>query len=144
MDLGSYAVLPTHYSLWTHQGAGLLRNWVLEGSKDGSKYTILREHVNDGGLAETSSKVFAISSFFSFFSKFNILNFQFSWPITPGTDFYRFLRIRMTGKSSQNDYYLTLSAFEVITLLHIIIVIFVSRFMAIFNRILFSSCSKNS
>eukprot|EP01107_Rhizomastix_libera_P008563 TRINITY_DN2383_c0_g1_i4.p1 TRINITY_DN2383_c0_g1~~TRINITY_DN2383_c0_g1_i4.p1 ORF type:complete len:918 (+),score=217.93 TRINITY_DN2383_c0_g1_i4:271-2754(+) len=93
VDLGSYAVLPTHYSLWTHQGAGLLRNWVLEGSKDGSKYTILREHVNDGGLAETSSK--------------------FSWPITPGTDFYRFLRIRMTGKSSQNDYYLTLSAFEV-------------------------------
>ena len=52
---------PTHYCLRSgpQVNSHKLRNWRLEGSKDGSSWKCLREHVNDFSLADTKFSVAA-------------------------------------------------------------------------------------
>jgi len=50
---------PSHYCLRSDSNSGIykLRNWRVEGSKDGASWTCLREHVNDSSLATTPFSV---------------------------------------------------------------------------------------
>ena len=87
VDLGARSRLaPTHYTLRSdlHNGAHKLRNWVLEGSADGSDaWVALRTHANDAALGN---------------ARFSTA----SWPIEGAEGAYRRFRIRQTGPNSSN------------------------------------------
>ncbi|XP_067020382.1 cilia- and flagella-associated protein 157-like isoform X2 [Acropora muricata] len=53
----NYALYLTHYTLRHGQEyrGSVLRNWRLEGSVDGSKWTVLKNHKNDHGLEKLNS-----------------------------------------------------------------------------------------
>jgi len=73
---------PTHYCLRSEKSNQKVRNWRLEGSKDGSSWTCLREHVNDSSLAATAFSVAA-------------------WPIeNASAAVFRHFRVFQTGKDS--------------------------------------------
>ena len=87
---------PSHYCLRSEQhGNYTLRNWRVEGSKDGASWTCLREHVNDSSLADTSFSVAA-------------------WPIdnAAAAHFCHF-RIQQTGLNSSNNNHLMCTGMEV-------------------------------
>lgn len=78
-----------HYKSWDTEA---LRNWVLEGSNDGSAWTTLHTHNNDGALKKIGGTK--------------------TWSILGNAGPFRFLRIRTTGKNSNGHYYLALSGVE--------------------------------
>lgn len=89
-------VIPTAYSLrhgWTGN-AGALRHWVCEGSLDGRKWTVLRQHINDESINTAYGYGY--------------------WKI-PNDDqaAYRFIRVRQTGLNSSGRHALRLCGFEV-------------------------------
>ena len=87
---------PTHYCLrsGTSYGGHKVRNWRLEGSKDGSSWTCLREHVNDASLAATAFSVAA-------------------WPIeNASAAVFRHFRVFQTAKNSSGNDHLTCAGIE--------------------------------
>mgnify|MGYP001127010220 FL=1 len=62
------------------------RNWVVEGSNDNQKWEIIDEHSNDSKLNGFDNKV-------AFYTK-------------QENNFYRYIRIRQTGVSWQNNYWI--------------------------------------
>jgi len=61
-----------------------LRNWVLEGSKNSSDWTVLRTHTADTSI--TSQGMSA------------------GWAVQ-SEEFYRYIRVRVTGHDLSNRYY---------------------------------------
>lgn len=98
IDLGVY-IIPTAYTLRHARGYGrsALRNWLLQGSKDGSTWTTLSTHVDDKSLVEPGSTA--------------------TWPINCATDdsvWYRHIRIQQNGRNASGQtHYLSLSGFEI-------------------------------
>ena len=81
-----------HYSSWDTEA---LRNWVLEGSRDGEVWTCLRQHVNDGAL--------------------NAAGATHTWLIRSKKS-YSYFRIRATGRNSNHNLFLACSGKTLITL----------------------------
>ncbi|KAI8043508.1 hypothetical protein M5D96_004840 [Drosophila gunungcola] len=98
IDLGVY-IIPTAYTLRHARGYGrsALRNWLLQGSKDGLSWTTLSSHVDDKSLVEPGSTA--------------------TWPITCAADDslrYRHIRIQQNGRNASGQtHYLSLSGFEI-------------------------------
>ena len=99
-DFNDRKVRPTHYSIRSRHdyGKGIhnLQHWVIEGSNTGTDdfWTVLDQRQDVKCLDEMS----AVGTF----------DIQ-----SPNGIFYRYLRIRQTGKDTSNGYsYLTLSALE--------------------------------
>lgn len=93
VDLGSRWLKVNKYTLQHGRDAArfLLRSWVLEGSEDGQKWSVLDERNNDCGL----DRAWATAS----------------WDV--GTDeFVRHVRIRITGPDSDGGHYLHLTSLE--------------------------------
>ena len=82
-----------HYSSWDTEA---LRHWRLEGSVDGERWTLLREHVNDESLNAKGKAV--------------------TWIIdvnVPGcARAYRMFRVTQTGENSNKHHYLACSGWE--------------------------------
>jgi hypothetical protein len=95
IDLGEgRSLVLNYYSLHHGNSAGYcrLQSWDFEGSNDGSKFTVLKAHKNDNSLPDRGFSVAA-------------------WEIKDAKQAYRYFRIRMTGKHSnegwgshENDY----------------------------------------
>merc|ERR1712046_413392 len=82
VDLQDRIVFLEHYCLRGDiQTPFKLRNWVLEGSCDGSQWTILREHENDHALTEARHS-------------------EAAWSVEHNGRGYRHFRIRQTGLNS--------------------------------------------
>ncbi|KAH8244435.1 hypothetical protein KR026_009855 [Drosophila bipectinata] len=98
IDLGVY-IIPTAYTLRHARGyaRSALRNWLLQGSKDGIVWTTLSTHVDDKSLVEPGSTA--------------------TWPIScPQDDSlrYRHIRIQQNGRNASGQtHYLSLSGFEI-------------------------------
>ena len=82
-----------HYSSWDTEA---LRHWRLEGSADGERWTLLREHVNDESLNAKGKAV--------------------TWMIdvnAPGcARAYRMFRVTQTAENSNKHHYLACSGWE--------------------------------
>ena len=91
-----YALYLTHYSLRHGFDKRLffLRNWRLEGSLDGHRWTILSKHENDHGL------------------KGNYPYCTCTWRIHEQSHAFRFFRIFQTGRNSSGKYGIFLSGIE--------------------------------
>jgi hypothetical protein len=95
-DFKGMTIQPTHYSIRTYTGDGPggrhLRDWVLEGSLDGSNWGELDRRSNNSDLnARDVIRTFTISI----------------------SGRCRFIRLRQTGKNHRGDDYLLFYAFEV-------------------------------
>jgi len=95
IDFHDYAIRPTrytlrHYNSWDTEA---LRNWRLEGSLDGEKWTVLREHHNDESLRFKGQ--------------------SYTWLLRNVTGYYSQFRLFQFDKNSNNHYYLALSGFEI-------------------------------
>lgn len=99
-DFGERRVNPTHYSIRTrHYWDGwYLRNWVIEGSNTGNDndWEILDSRQNDESLNKPVDT-----------HTYNISN-----ELCHKDKCYKYLRIRVTGKNSNEAYHLILSALE--------------------------------
>eukprot|EP00729_Bicosta_minor_P028746 gene28746-biopygen14640 len=89
VDLGEGRHLAPDYYCLRHgfyRGAFRLRHWRLEGSNDGSTWTLLKTHANDQALP---------------YQKWSTA----SWPIEAAADgaSYRYFRIYQTGKDSDGE-----------------------------------------
>jgi len=86
IDLKKYEININYYTIRDSAGGGSyqLRNWVLEGSKDGNKWETVREHINDSSI--TSQGVSA------------------GWSVQ-SEGYYRFVRVRVTGNDASGRYY---------------------------------------
>ncbi|XP_037821769.1 E3 ubiquitin-protein ligase Ufd4 isoform X3 [Lucilia sericata] len=98
IDLGVY-VIPNAYTLRHARGYGrsALRNWMLQGSKDGVNWTTLVTHADDKSLVEPGSTS--------------------TWPIVCAPDEnqgFRHIRIQQNGRNASGQtHYLSLSGFEI-------------------------------
>lgn len=89
-------VIPTAYSLrhgWSGN-AGALRHWVCEGSLDGRKWIVLRQHIND----DTINTAYG-------YGYWKLPNEEHNA--------YRFIRVRQTGLNSSGRHALRLCGIEV-------------------------------
>ena len=95
----NYALCLTHYTLrhGQEQKASFLRNWRLEGSVDGSKWTVLKNHKNDHGLEEHKSSGTYCTC---------------TWAIDGELKAFRYFRIVQTGKNSSWRFGIFLSGIE--------------------------------
>jgi len=95
IDFKTIEICPNYYTLRDSTGGGgyQLRNWNLEGSRDGSTWEIIRSHVSDTTISSQGNSG--------------------RWPLT--TDkFYRHLRVITTNyDASGTSYFLFCSGFEV-------------------------------
>lgn len=93
VDLKDKRLRPSHYTLrhYNSWDTEALRNWVLEGSNDGVKWAVIKEHINDAGLDKKG--------------------ITFTWPISCSQSFSQF-RLRQTGLNSNNHHYLACSGME--------------------------------
>jgi len=87
IDLRKYEIQPTYYTLRDSSSGGgyQLRNWVFEGSSDGSSWKTIREHVND--------------------SMITTQGMSGRWSIDNCDESYRYLRVRVTGHDGGGSYY---------------------------------------
>ncbi|XP_036321102.1 E3 ubiquitin-protein ligase Ufd4 isoform X1 [Rhagoletis pomonella] len=98
IDLGVY-IIPNAYTLRHARGYGrsALRNWMLQGSKDGVIWTTLVTHTDDKSLVEPGSTA--------------------TWPIVCAPDEmqgFRHIRIQQNGRNASGQtHYLSLSGFEI-------------------------------
>lgn len=98
IDLGVY-IIPNAYTLRHARGYGrsALRNWMLQGSKDGITWTTLVTHTDDKSLVEPGSTA--------------------TWPIVCAPDEmhgFRHIRIQQNGRNASGQtHYLSLSGFEI-------------------------------
>lgn len=95
IDLIEHCVVPTHYTLrhYSSWDTEALRNWKLEGSKDGVTWVTLREHVNDASLCKKGQ--------------------AFTWEIMDVDESYSKFRLYMTGLNSNQHWYMAVSGFEI-------------------------------
>jgi hypothetical protein len=94
VSIQNYVIKPNaytlrHYSSWDTEA---LRNWRLEGSLDGSKWVIIREHKQDTSLNQKAQPHTWRVEAEGYFSKFRILQFD---------------------KNSNHHLYLALSSMEI-------------------------------
>jgi hypothetical protein len=103
VDLGPHRQLRVdHYFLATDYGAGKPRHWNLEGSSDGSEWTTLLQHSNDQSLDHNISYCTA------------------HWPVPvqetgsagDAAQYFRHLRVKLTGKNSNGGLNLMLCGVE--------------------------------
>ena len=94
-DFQQRMIRPTHYSIRSRSDCNYhhLKNWIVEGSNDGESWNILDERVNEESLDDQNAE----NTFLVTKSKDN---------------YYRYLRLQLTGLDSSNKHYLTLSAIE--------------------------------
>ncbi|XP_055917431.1 E3 ubiquitin-protein ligase Ufd4 isoform X1 [Eupeodes corollae] len=98
IDLGLYLV-PNAYTLRHARGYGrsALRNWMLQGSKDGVSWVTLVTHSDDKSLVEPGSTS--------------------TWPIVCSPDEnqgFRHIRVQQNGRNASGQtHYLSLSGFEI-------------------------------
>jgi len=95
IDFLRYWVRPTayslrHYSSWDTEA---LREWKLQGSNDGKKWTKLLSHKKDTALNKKGG--------------------AHTWVIPKTKKTYRMFRILQTGKNSNGHWYCALSGFEI-------------------------------
>ena len=98
----NYELHLTHYTLrhgQEHRGS-VLRNWKLEGSVDGSKWTVLKNHKNDHGLEKLNS--------YSTYCK----HCTCTWAIDGEFHAFRYFRIFQTGVNSSGRFGIFLSGIE--------------------------------
>jgi hypothetical protein len=94
-DFKSKRVYPTKYYIRSRNyNAHHMRSWVLEGSnnRDNDKWIELDRRDNIGELSRANGEV--------------------TFPISHG-DWFRWIRVRQTGKTCSNNDYLVISAFEI-------------------------------
>jgi len=101
IDLRDKLLMPTHYSLkhYASWDTECLRNWTLEGSLDGVRWDLLRQHVDDRAL--------------------NGKGCTATWPLLPTGRAYRLFRLTQTGHNSNSNFYLACSGFEAYGLLQL-------------------------
>mmetsp|Transcript_26569 Transcript_26569/g.23390 ORF Transcript_26569/g.23390 Transcript_26569/m.23390 type:complete len:154 (+) Transcript_26569:2-463(+) len=98
IDFKDTSIRPTNYTL-RHEASpsneGHLRNWQLQGSNDGDGdlWDTLINHENDESLNEPDATK--------------------TWTIPNITTFYQHFRLRMTGVTSSQRWYLCCSGFEI-------------------------------
>jgi hypothetical protein len=80
----------THICSWDNEA---LREWKLQGSNDGKKWTKLLSHKNDSSLKTRGGTA--------------------TWNVPKPQKSFRMLRVLQTGKNSNEHWYLALSGFEV-------------------------------
>eukprot|EP01083_Nonionella_stella_P080141 220057_1 len=90
-------VKPTGYTLQYSNNEGAcewyLRNWNLEGSNDGSDWTVIKHHKND----ETFTKT----------------NESHTWTWSDCNTYYQQFRIKMTGKNAEGRWIIAYTALEI-------------------------------
>lgn len=89
-------IAPTHYRLrhYSSWDTEALRDWVFEGSNDGTTWVVLDMRIGDGTLDQKGKfATFACN--------------------TPAGQSFRLFRVRQTGRNSNNHFYLALSGFEI-------------------------------
>jgi hypothetical protein len=93
VDMKNVRVRPTHYSLRHYLSADLeaLRSWQFLGSNDGTNFTVIMKHENDEALKTKGQ--------------------WHVWEVRCDS-FYRYFRVAMTSKNSNNQWYLACSGFE--------------------------------
>jgi serine/threonine-protein kinase len=98
VDLGDNLLVPSHYALRADckaDGASKLRHWVLEGSRDGRVWVVLREHVDDRSCDQ----------------KMGVMAWPLEARVVDGRAFCHF-RIRQAGKNSSGGDELACSGME--------------------------------
>uniref|UniRef100_A0A6B2L3L1 BTB domain-containing protein n=1 Tax=Arcella intermedia TaxID=1963864 RepID=A0A6B2L3L1_9EUKA len=88
-------VRPNYYCIWPHNSdtSYYARNWNFEGSNDDVKWTVIREHKNDGSFQSPKTPI--------------------AWPLECN-NFFSYFRVISTGPNkSGSHYYLTFSALEI-------------------------------
>ena len=87
-------IKPSHYTLrhYISWDTECLRNWVIEGSVDGERWLVLRQHQNDQAL--------------------NYKGQAYTWALHDYGCAFRRLRIKQTGPNNNNHYFLACSGFE--------------------------------
>ena len=95
----NYVLYLTHYTLrhGQEQRWSFLHNWRLEGSVDGCKWTVLKNHNNDRGLAEDKSHSTYCTC---------------TWAIDGNFNAFRYFRIFQTGKNTASTFGIFLSGIE--------------------------------
>ena len=96
VDLGvSRSLQLNHYCLRSDEHSDLLkiRNWRIEGSDDGKKFTCLRKHDNDCTLGDTAMS-------------------EANWNVDEGDHYYRYFRIFQFGNNSSESNYLMCAGIE--------------------------------
>jgi len=95
IDFLDRRIIPAKYSLrhYSSYDTEALRNWNLEGSNDGTNWVCLRSHKDDASIISRGQ--------------------SFSWDLPGITESYSRFRILMTGKNSNDHWYLALSGFEI-------------------------------
>eukprot|EP01083_Nonionella_stella_P143759 447458_1 len=96
LDIKPIVIKLTHYTLKHHNSFhAALTSWTLEGSNDGSKWTVLSIHIADSSLRRPGDTM--------------------TWPIdinTEGNDYFSQFRIYMTDVNSSGRWYLACSGIE--------------------------------
>jgi hypothetical protein len=96
IDFRKRAVHLSHYALKSHTGSlNFFRQWVLEGSGDGSVWDIIDSRSTDELAGKQKVAVFAVQS----------------------SHYYRFIRLRQTGKTSHGHNTLILQNIELFGML---------------------------
>jgi hypothetical protein len=92
-DFKELRIIPTHYTIQSWEGgAGELLSWKVEGSEDGTEWTLLDRHSNSRALC----------------GRGQIASFEIKNSLV-----LRMIRLTQTGKSNDGDNQLCCSAFEV-------------------------------
>eukprot|EP01084_Bolivina_argentea_P060499 110532_1 len=96
IDFLDLRICPTNYSLKHYSSWNIeaLRNWIFEGSIDGTKWTTIKRHTADASLKTKSA--------------------AHTWSVNCNSTYYfNQFRIRMTGVNDNNHNYLCCSGFEI-------------------------------
>jgi hypothetical protein len=88
------SIKPTEYTIGYGCCSTHPRNWVLQGSNDVEHWTTLMEHVNDTNINSNEGK-------------------SHTWKLDPIFGDFSVLKIKITGMSAHNNYFLVLNCFEV-------------------------------
>jgi hypothetical protein len=92
IDFKTRSVCLTHYSLKSHSGTlNWFRDWVLEGSEDGMTWDILDSRQTDELVGPSQVR---------------------TYPVTL-SHYFRYIRLRQTGKTNNNENFLILTNIEV-------------------------------
>jgi hypothetical protein len=90
-DFKNRKVRLTHYSIHPHSNNPYLHSWIVEGSSDGSNWSVLDRRENNDQMTSAHP----IGTF-----------------IVSQSNESRFIRLRQIGKNTQGNDYLVLYAFE--------------------------------
>jgi E3 ubiquitin-protein ligase HECTD1 len=85
-------IRPSAYTLGYASCSTYPRNWILQGSNDGSTWTTIKTHVADSGLDNDS--------------------YSHTWRIDGVQERYSMFKIKITGQTAHNNYYLVFCGLE--------------------------------